>query len=249
MRLAIFGATGTVGSELLTQALDAGHEVRVLVRNPSKLPTPHAAAVVVHGDVRDLGAVEETVQGCTVVLSALGASDRHDPDVRRVGTANIIAAMHEHGLRRLVVMGGFHLRFPGDPDNRGRTLILPFLRLLSAYLIEDTTEMGSLIQASDLDWTVVRAPRVAGSARPALARTGTLELGPWSKVTRANVASFMLRCLADETHVRQAPMICDRSHPVFGPRCWHPSAWHNGRRLCKQGGDRDEGFPTREERL
>jgi putative NADH-flavin reductase len=215
MNLAIFGATGTVGSELLTQALQAGHDVRVLVRNPSKLPTPHARVVVVNGNVRDLAAVDETVQSCAAVLSTLGATDRHDPDVRRVGTANIIAAMNEHGLRRLVVMGGFHLGFPGDPDNLGRKLILPFLRLLGEHLIKDTTAMGSLIQASDVDWTVVRAPRVARGTHPALARTGTLELGPWSKVTRANVASFMLRCLADGTHIRQAPMICDRSRAGF----------------------------------
>jgi uncharacterized protein YbjT (DUF2867 family) len=218
MRLAIFGATGTVGSELLTQALDAGHEVRVLVRNPSKLPMSHAAAVVVRGDVRDMAAVQETVKDCAAVLSTLGATDRRDPDLRRVGTANIIAAMQEHGLRRLIVMGGFHLRFPGDPNNLGRKLILPFLRLLGAHLIDDTTAMGSLVQASDVEWTVVRAPRVAGGARPALARTGRLELGPWSKVTRANVASFMLRCLAEETYVRQAPMICDRPHARSRPK-------------------------------
>jgi putative NADH-flavin reductase len=216
LRIALFGATGTVGSELLAQALDAGHEVQALVRNPSQLPTRDTQAVIVRGDVRDLAAVEETVQGCRAVLSTLGASDRRDPDVRLVGTANIIAAMRRHGLRRLLVMGGFHLSFPGDPDNLGRKLILPFLRLLSAHLIEDTTAMGSLILASDIEWTVVRAPRVAASTRPALARTGTLELGPWSKVTRANVASFMLRCLADETHVRQAPMICDLARPAFG---------------------------------
>jgi uncharacterized protein YbjT (DUF2867 family) len=216
MNLAIFGATGTVGSELLTQALAAGHEVRVLARNPSKVPATHSQAVVVHGDVRDVAAVEETVRGCTAVLSTLGATDRRDPDVRRVGTANVIAVMREHGLRRLVVMGGFHLGFPGDPDNLGRKLILPFLRLLGEHLIEDTSAMGSLVQASDVDWTVVRAPRVARGTHPALARTGTLELGPWSKVTRANVASFMLRCLADGTHIRQAPMICDRSRAGFG---------------------------------
>jgi putative NADH-flavin reductase len=216
MRLAIFGATGTVGSELLTQALQSDHDVRALVREPSKLPAHHAQAVVVHGDVRDLAAVGETVRGCAAVLSTLGATGRRDPDVRRVGTANLLAAMQEHGLRRLVVMGGFHLRFPGDPNNLGRKLILPFLRLISAHLIEDTIAMGSLIQASDVEWTVVRAPRVAPGTRPALARTGTLELGPWSKVTRANVASFMLRCLADETHIRQAPMICDRSHAASG---------------------------------
>lgn len=213
MRLAIFGATGTVGSELLIQALDAGHDVRVLARDPTKLPRERPRLDVVQGNVKDVSAVRQTVAGVDAVLSTLGATDKHDPDVRRVGTANILSAMHEHGIRRLVVMAGFHLRFPGDPHNLGGKLIVPILRL-GKYLVEDTTAMGALVQASDLDWTVVRTPRVARSKRPAPARTGTLELGPWSKVTKANAACFMMRCLTDDASIRQAPMICDPARVV-----------------------------------
>jgi putative NADH-flavin reductase len=50
MKLAIFGATGRVGSELLTQALDAGHELRVLVRNPAKLSSQRRHLTAVHGN-------------------------------------------------------------------------------------------------------------------------------------------------------------------------------------------------------
>jgi putative NAD(P)-binding protein len=213
MKLAIFGATGTVGSELLTEALDAGHDIRALVRTPSKIPGPHPQLTVVHGDVRDFAAVKHTVDGCDAVLSTLGTTDRHDPDVRRAGTGNVLAAMHEHGIHRIVVMGGFHLQFPGDPDNVGRKLIVPIIKLMG-IVVEDTTAMAALIQASDLDRTIVRAPRVARHRRPARVRTGTLRLGPWSKVARANVASFMLRCLSDETSICRAPMISDR-WPAF----------------------------------
>jgi hypothetical protein len=110
-------------------------------------------------------------------------------------------------------MGGFHLSFPGDPHNLGRKLIVPILRL-SKYLLEDTMAMGALVQASDVDWTVVRTPRVARSNRSASAHIGSLELGPWSTVTRGSVASFMLRCLADDAYIGQAPMICDGKAPA-----------------------------------
>jgi hypothetical protein len=211
MKLAIFGATGTVGSELLTQALDGGHDVRALVRTPSKLPSQHPRLTAVHGDVRDLAAVEHTVDGCEAVLSTLGTTDKHDPDLRRAGTGNVLAAMREHDVHRIVVMGGFHLPFPGDPDNVGRKLIVPIIKLMG-IVVEDTTAMAALIQASDVDWTLVRAPRVTRERRPARVRTGTLKLGPWSKVARANVATFMLCCLTDETSIGQAPMITDRRH-------------------------------------
>ncbi len=207
LRLALFGATGRVGSELLTQALAAGHDVRALVRSPARLAAISDRLTVVQGNVRDAGAVAETLHGCNAVLSTLGATDKDDPDVRRCGTANIIAAMHSVGIRRLIVMGGFHLEAPGDPHNLGRRLIVPILEL-SPHLVEDTTGMWTEIQASDLDWTLVRTPVVRGTwARRQL--TGSLRLGPWSRVTRPTVAAFMLRCLAEGIHIRQAPMIAN----------------------------------------
>ena len=129
MRIAIFGGTGTVGSELLTQALDAGHEVRALVRTPSKLGIESARLAVIEGNVKDPVAVRGTMTDCEAVLSTLGATGKDDPDTRRTGTANIISAMGEAGSRRLVVMGGFHLHFAGDPGNLGQKLIVPILRL------------------------------------------------------------------------------------------------------------------------
>ncbi len=211
MRLAIFGATGTVGSELLDQTLDAGHEVRVLARAPSKLAAG-AGLTVVAGDARDPLAVGQALDGCEAVLSTLGSTDRHDQGVRGSGTANILRAMRESGIRRVVIMGGFHLRFDGDRGKLGQALIAPIMRL--AYgrpLLEDTHEMAALLRASELDWTLVRTPRVVFRKRPGAARTGSLALGPWSKVSRASVASLMLRCLDDDATIRRAPMICDRA--------------------------------------
>ncbi len=205
-RLAIFGATGRAGSELLFQAIDAGHDVRALVRNPSKLESQAADLTVLQGDVKDITAVTETMTGCEAVLSTLGANGNDAADTRRTGTANIMAAMRGRGIRRLVVMGGFHLHVPGDPGNLGQRLIVPILRLYR-NLVEDTTAMAVLVLESDLDWTLVRSPRVVRGQPTQRPRTGTLKLGPWSKVTRGDVASFMLHCLTDDAYVRQAPMV------------------------------------------
>jgi hypothetical protein len=117
-----------------------------------------------------------------------------------------MAAMRGRGIRRLVVMGGFHLHVPGDPGNLGQRLIVPVLRLYK-NLVEDTTAMAALVLESDLDWTLVRSPRLVRGQPTPRPRTGTLKLGPWSKVTRGDVASFMLHCLTDDAYVRQAPMV------------------------------------------
>ena len=167
MRLAIFGATGTVGRELLAQALAADHQVRALARTPAKLPGSDGRLSVVPGDVNDPAAVRHTLNGCDAVLGTLGARGKDAPYTRRTGTATIIAAMHEHGIRRLVVMGGFHLHFPCDPENLGQKLILPILRL-SPNLAEDTTGMAALLRAASSTgrWCAHRAWYTTPTAAP-----------------------------------------------------------------------------------
>lgn len=206
MRLASFGATGIVGGELLNQALADGHHVRALARDPSKLPTGDARLEIVCGDVMDTAAVGQTIGGCDAVLSTLGASAKDHPHTRRVGTANILSAMRDSGVARIVVMGGFHVRCPGEDGSMGQNLIVPFLHL-SRVVVADTTGMGALVLASDLDWTFVRSPRVVPGGPTATPRFGALTLGPWSKATRGDVARLMLRCATEHTYVRQAPMV------------------------------------------
>jgi uncharacterized protein YbjT (DUF2867 family) len=222
MKLAIFGATGTSGTELLAHALRDGHELTALARTPSKLPGAHPQLSIVEGNVRDQESVRLTVTGCQAVLSTLGATDKHDTDIRRVGTANIIAAMHESRVARLVALGGFHLLFPGDPDNLGRKLIMPILRV-SGIQVKDTIGMAAAIESSGLDWTLVRIPRIPRVDASGRAEIGALRLGPWSKVSRATVASFMLECVANGAYVGQAPMVSDHNRSPLPARLRRPT--------------------------
>ena len=206
MRLAIFGATGTVGSELVSQALSADHHVRALVRNASKLGLDDPRLTIVRGDVMNPAAVAQTIAGADAVLSTLGATAKDDPHTRRTGTKNIISAMRDSDVDRLVVMGGFHVHVPGEDGNIGQKLVVPFLRL-TRVVVADTTGMGALVLASDLDWTFVRSARVVAGGPTGNYRAGTLRLGPWSKAARGDVAQLMLRCAAERLYVHQAPMV------------------------------------------
>ena len=205
--IAIFGGTGTVGTELLRLALTSGHRVRALVRRPAALGSVADGLDLVIGDVRDPDAVTATVAGCVAVLSTLGAGRGDDPATRRVGTANIVDAMQVDGVRRLIAMAGFHVRLPGDPGNIGQKLVVPLLKLTPGIDLDDTEGLATTVVNSDRDWTLVRSPRVVPSKRLGEYRTGALRLGPWSSVAPGNVAEFMLRCLEAETELRRAPMI------------------------------------------
>jgi uncharacterized protein YbjT (DUF2867 family) len=209
MKLAMFGATGTVGSALVGKALAAGYELRVLARTPAKLTGTDPWLTVIAGNAKDPAAVRRTVAGTDAVVSMLGGFA--DPDSIRIGTALITAAMSDAGLRRVVIVQGFHLDFPGDPGNLGRKLILPMLRLGSPALIADSRAMATAVRASGLDWTVVRAPRITRGESTGAARVGALAIGPWNSVVNADVADLVLRCLDDPATIGTAPMIASGS--------------------------------------
>lgn len=206
-QIAVFGGTGTVGSVLVARALDAGYTVRALVRRPAALADAHGRLDLVVGDVRDREAVAATVAGSHAVLSTLGAGRGDDPTTRHTGTTNIVAAMQAAAIRRLIVMGGFHVVLPGDPGNVGQRLLTPILKLAPGIDHEDTEHLAATVLGCDRDWTLVRSVRVAPHRSPGDYRTGTLRLGPWSSVAPADVADFMLRCLDAGTEVNRAPMI------------------------------------------
>jgi uncharacterized protein YbjT (DUF2867 family) len=208
MRVALFGGAGTVGTQLLAQALAGGHEVRALVRNPDRLPVLAGPITVVTGDVHDRAAVDAVIAGSAAVLSALGGTNREDPHLIEACTAGILDSMRRHGVSRVVAVQGFHLPFPGDPGNAGQRLMRRILRLANAALLEDSLAMAVLLSGSDAEWTIVRAPRIyAGPVTAAGYRTGTLRLGPWSTVSSGDVARFALACLENGLRSREAPMI------------------------------------------
>jgi uncharacterized protein YbjT (DUF2867 family) len=194
MRLTVFGATGRAGGAIAAQARAAGHEIRTLARPAD--------------DVRDEAAVERVVKDADAVVSAIGGTGRDNPALLFDGTATVLAAAHRHQVSRLIVIQGFHLPFPGDPRTVGRPLMAALLRAWNPALSADTYRMAGLLRASDLDWTLIRMPRLVPGPPGDGYRTGRLALGPWSTVTTGQVAHFTLACLDHGGFFRDAPMIC-----------------------------------------
>ena len=205
MKIAMFGITGTVGSVLLDRALTAGHDVHGLARAATRVDQARDGLTVAVGDARDAATVDTVVAGSDAVLSSLGGV--RGPDSLSTGTDAIIAAMGAHGVRRLIVVQGFHLTFQGDHSNLGHRLMAPVMRLYNSEILTHSRLMATALRCSDLDWTLVRIPRVAGGPPRGTSRHGKLRLGPWSTVTADEVAAFVLDCLTDGRFVGDAPMV------------------------------------------
>lgn len=209
MKLIIFGSTGGTGRQLVAQALEQGHAVSAFARHPEKLTQEleHDQLQVVEGDVQDTASVEEAVKGQDAVLCALGAPATDKSLIRTKGTKNIIQAMQQSGVKRLVCQSGF-----GAGDSHAllpfyyKYLIFP-LMLRHAYADHELQEQ--LIQDSTLDWVIVRPGSMTDGAHTRSYRHGFTASDPASKIkiSRADVADFMLRQITDDSYLRQTPAV------------------------------------------
>ena len=202
MKVVIFGATGATGREVVKQAVAAGHDVSAFARDAAA--TFDSEVRLYHGDVVDREAVLRAIAGHDAAVSTLGAANPFRPYPAFLeGIRNILAGVGASRARRFV-----YLSFIGVPESRGqfgfigRTVIAP-------WLLRHPTEGHRLneerIKASDVDWTIVRAPALTNGPRTSSYRVGE-QLEPHGIVptlSRADVAEVMVRELVDAAHVRR----------------------------------------------
>ncbi|GAA2446468.1 SDR family oxidoreductase [Streptomyces macrosporus] len=210
MRLTVLGATGGTGRQLVRQALDAGHHVTAVVRDPARLtvtPGPSAALEVVTADVTDAEALRPAVAGRDAVLSALGAGNNEQARTHRVasrGTRAALAAMEAGGVRRLVVVSAAPVGPTPEGDSLSGRLVYAVLRRALGALYEDLAEMEKAIRDSSAEWTVMRPPRLLD--KPLTGRYERALGGAVPRrhaIARADLAHAMLAALNDPTTVGQ----------------------------------------------
>ena len=207
MKLTIFGATGGTGRQLVEQALAAGHQVVAFVRDPSRLTRRHERLTIIHGQLTDQAAIEHAVLGADVIISALGPRrDTRDKSITR-GTENILAAMNKHGVRRLVVTSTPSARDPNDRPDFKFKLAVSLIQLIARGAYEDIVNAAQVVRTSDRDWTIVRVSMLVDAPKTGVVKVGHVNKEMGMRITRADLAEFMLQQVQDSTYLRQAPAI------------------------------------------
>ncbi|MEU9921002.1 NAD(P)H-binding protein [Streptomyces griseoluteus] len=204
MRLTVFGATGGVGGEIVRQALDAGHEVTAVVRDPARLTVTGERLHVVRAGLSDPEALRGAVAGRDAVLSGLGARSRRAAGVTARLTRAVLAAMAAEDVRRLVIVSAAPVgpapEDDGPLDRALRSVVSAVFKDVYADLRETEAELAR----STAEWTSVRPPRLLD--RPLTGRYRTVVGGfpcGGRTIGRADVAHAMLAAIGDPATVRQ----------------------------------------------
>lgn len=207
MKLTIFGATGKTGKYLVEQALQQGHQVTAFTRSPEKLTMENPELAAVTGDVRDLDPVLEAVGGADAVISVLGPTENKPTFAVTTGTKNILEAMQTHNVDRLIISAGAGVGDPQDEPKLINKLINWILKLTARWVYEDMVQTVETVRASDLDWTVVRVPMLVDGEPTGEIREGCIGKGLGPRISRGDLAKYILDQLQREDQIQQSPAI------------------------------------------
>lgn len=213
MRVAVIGATGRTGSAVVERALASGLEVTAVARDPSRFGPPISVSTIDFTTSAGLGPEADlaiALGGVDAVISTVGPRRRAEAGIVAPATAMIVAAMARTGVRRLEVISAAPvstIASPGRPDAPDRDpgddwltrrLLLPIVRRAFRATYDDLAAMEDLVAASDLDWTVVRPPRLLNRPATGRFRTSTAaNIRGGRSVSRADLADYLVAILTD----------------------------------------------------
>jgi putative NADH-flavin reductase len=206
-KLLVLGATGGTGRQVVTQALERGHAVTALLRDPSRLSIASDRLRVLEGNVTDDdGALADAVRGQDAVISTLGVGKSFQSrGLIATSAPRIVRAMQDEGVRRLIFTSAF-----GVGETRRDVPLLPrlFMRLLLQDVYRDKEAGEAGLVASGLDWTLVYPTGLADGTATGRWRAGEhLALRGFPHIARADVAAFLIAQLDDTTYLRKRVLV------------------------------------------
>lgn len=205
----VLGASGSVGRLIVAEARERGLAVTAQTRDPHRLAGLDAAGQIVALDPTDGAALAATLPGHDAVIFALG-DRRRGTTLFSDATRALLPAMQTAGVRRLIAITGV-----GAGETRGHggflydRVIFP---LFTRSLYADKDVQEKLIEGSGLDWTIVRPAPFSDTPAPGPLQVLT-RIEPDTKlrrITRAEVAGFVLDQVGSDTHLFRKPFI---GHP------------------------------------
>ncbi len=211
MKIALFGANGTIGSRIATEALRRGHQVTAIARDPAAFgaksqPQPLQDVSVVQGDVTDAASVASAVRGHDVVISAVGPGHSGNFPMLVQAAHALVDGLPRAGVKRLLIVGGAGSLevAPGQ-----RLMDLPaFPAAWLPYARAHAEALDIYRGNTSLDWTYLSpADHILPGERTGSYRTGGDQLVKdakgESRISAEDYAIALLDEIERPAHVRQ----------------------------------------------
>ena len=203
MKLIIFGATGTVGKQLVQQALFKGHHVKAFGRNvytTDYLQTENL--ILVQGALFDEAEVYNAIKGSDAVISAIGGSMDGSDKTRTLGMKNIIKQMEKAAVKRIIAIGGMGVL---NADENSMLIDKDDYPPEYVPVGKEHKKAYEYLNESGLNWTFVCSPNIINEG-PTGSYITNANYPPQPnkfKINAGDLAMFMLNELEKNEYVKQ----------------------------------------------
>lgn len=208
----VFGGQGRTGSEVVLQALAAGHKVSAFTyRNNGSLPQHHNLRIV-EGNARDAQQISDAIKSHDVVINIIAPrlGDKVNYDISLVATKNIIVGMHTHGVKRYFSQcGAWATEDLNDASLVMRVAQFFFIPLKQIYVFKKQEDQA--VKQSGLDYTIVRAALLTDGPLKWPIRTFVdgykCKFYEVPKISRKSVAKFYIENLHNDALIGKCPVV------------------------------------------
>ncbi|AXY72466.1 epimerase [Paraflavitalea soli] len=208
-KIAIIGGTGKSGKYLVKQLISEGFQLKLLVRDPAKVPYKSPQVETIKGNVATFQDVYNLIFGAGAVISTLGLGiPVSEPTIFSTATHNIIRAMRELNVHRYIVTTGLNVDTPFDNKSIHTAAKTEWMKSNFPLSTADKQKEYELLAASNIDWTMVRLP-VIEQTDQVVPVTTSLEDCPGEQISAASLAIFLISQITDREFIRKAPFIAN----------------------------------------
>ena len=189
-------------------ALEKGYEVKALVRNPQSISQKNSKLEVIKGDVLNIQNVQQVVEGADIVVSLFGHAKGSPEWLQTDGTKNIVHSMKEENVERIISLSGGGLPFPEkDEPKFADKIIRTIMKIIVPKVLNDAIKHHEVLKNSGLKWTIVRGPRLTNDPKLGTYRVGWVGVNASTKISRADLADFIVSQVEDEKFNFQMPFV------------------------------------------
>jgi putative NADH-flavin reductase len=211
MQITILGAAGRIGKEVVKEALKAGYQVKVLVRNPDKLGELKEKVEIVEGNLLDPLSVEKAMDGSRVVINLSGAAKEPDQVIKfqKIGKI-LVEKLKEQGITRLINISAAVAILPNERlEFKRRVLrLITYLFYKEMKQVQDTV-MAIILNEKDIDWTLIRPAFITDKKSTGKVLTSDRKL-PGLSVTLQDLGEFIVEHVRSTQWIKKAPMLASK---------------------------------------
>ena len=207
IKIAVLGGGGKTGFFLVTQLIDKGFSLKLLLRHPESFKIESPLIEIIKGDATDAKSMHSLLDGCQAIVSTLGQR-KNEPLVARRATSLILNSMEEYGIERYVLVAGLNVDTPYDKKGQRTIAATEWMKANFPVTHEDRQKAYFLLAASDLNWTLVRVPLIEFTDfRGKLGVSLEDCLGP--KISAPDIAGFLIEQIREREYFRKSPFIAN----------------------------------------